>query len=643
MKSITPVVSVILMVLITIVASVSAFFFINSSVNDLQSQGNVDTYPGNDNSRLNLVSITGSKAIVRNDGTAPVTEVVMFVNGELFNYTLDTPILPGELKEINYTAQVIGQDLEIKIIYNTGKTVSKTSPAKLNTVLGGFIITNSINTFNDGSFFKNIIFSQAGTNNSIKIILPKNATILNTRLNIKGNQTLTIWDKTWATGNGLSNSGSNCFWPDIVIGSDDSIHIVWSDGSNIKYAFKETGEEWNTTFTEGTGLGPTSGPQVELDSNDNPHFVWYNSESISYAYFNRTTEYFNMTLATGNGISDPGTDNGDYDPGIGIDSEDNIHVDYLSSYLGAFYHMDTMYIFYNETLESWQSKEYLGLCNWASYTKITIDSNDNPHITWTCGFDASGDEYIYHKYKNIATGSWSSSYKVSTGHYAAYGASIDSDSQGNIHMVYKDGGIEADTETYYAIRFANGTWDNSLTLLGGLSNNTGSSRSTDIIVDSNDNIHVVWEDNSDGDYEIYYAVKNATTGIWDKTWATGGGITDDALNPSSINPRIEVDSQGKIHVAWKNTDIYYAIGGEFYPNSPSLDVGSDIDSQWNYSGDFSSSETISDFSTELNNILSSCNCSGCTEEGDDCIIDLNMSSSSAGIIQLSELEISYSQ
>jgi hypothetical protein len=138
MKSITPVVSVILMVLITIVASVSAFFFINSNVSDLQSQGNLDTNPAMDNSRLNLVSITGTKAIVRNDGTSPVTEVVMFVNGELLNYTLTTPILPGELREINYTAQAIGEDLEIKLIYNKGKTSQASSPASKNTENSGF-------------------------------------------------------------------------------------------------------------------------------------------------------------------------------------------------------------------------------------------------------------------------------------------------------------------------------------------------------------------------------------------------------------------------------------------------------------------------------------------------------------------------
>ncbi|MFA5333407.1 MAG: BspA family leucine-rich repeat surface protein, partial [Candidatus Nanoarchaeia archaeon] len=140
MKSITPVVSVILLVLITIVASVSAFFFITSNVLELESQGNLDNYPGADNSRLNLVSITGSKAIIRNDGTNPVNEVIVFVNGELLNFTLDNPIQPGELMEIDYITQLANEDLEIKIIYNNGKSVTDISPANKNNEYSGFIL-----------------------------------------------------------------------------------------------------------------------------------------------------------------------------------------------------------------------------------------------------------------------------------------------------------------------------------------------------------------------------------------------------------------------------------------------------------------------------------------------------------------------
>jgi len=139
MKSITPVVSVILLVLLTVVASISAFFFINSNVLGLESGVDINNNPITDASRLNLVSITGSKAIVRNDGSSPVTEIIVFINGELFNYTLDSPLMPGELREINYNAQQAGENLEIKLIYNNGKSVTDTSPANKNTEASGFV------------------------------------------------------------------------------------------------------------------------------------------------------------------------------------------------------------------------------------------------------------------------------------------------------------------------------------------------------------------------------------------------------------------------------------------------------------------------------------------------------------------------
>jgi hypothetical protein len=67
-----------------------------------------------------------------------VIDVVIFINGELLNFTLNNPILPGELMEINYNARQAGEDLEIKLIYNYGKTVQAVSPASMNTNSSGF-------------------------------------------------------------------------------------------------------------------------------------------------------------------------------------------------------------------------------------------------------------------------------------------------------------------------------------------------------------------------------------------------------------------------------------------------------------------------------------------------------------------------
>ena len=138
MKSITPVVSVILLIMLSIGVSVAAYFFINQTTGRIQSSDQLDSFPGLDNSQLTLVSIRGSSAIVRNAGTSPVTELIMFVNGELLNYDLEEPLLPGQVKEINYNPRLIDEELEIKIIYNNGKQIIQSSPAQRNTIDSGF-------------------------------------------------------------------------------------------------------------------------------------------------------------------------------------------------------------------------------------------------------------------------------------------------------------------------------------------------------------------------------------------------------------------------------------------------------------------------------------------------------------------------
>jgi hypothetical protein len=99
------------------------------------------------------VSITGSQALVRNDGDSPVNELILFINGEVINYTLSSPIMPGDIREINYISQESGEDLIIKVIYNKGKEISLTSPARQNTQLSGFA---SFNFFEQCSASSNI-------------------------------------------------------------------------------------------------------------------------------------------------------------------------------------------------------------------------------------------------------------------------------------------------------------------------------------------------------------------------------------------------------------------------------------------------------------------------------------------------------
>ena len=86
--------------------------------------------------------------------------------------------------------------------------------------------------------------------------------------------------------------------------------------------------------------------------------------------------------------------------------------------------------------------------------------------------------------------------------------------------------------------------------------NRGESAYPAIVVDSIDNLHVVWNDDDPGNYEIYY--KRSTDG--GATWLAGKRLTWNR-NPSLV-PAIAVDPADNLHVVWEeylsgNAEIYY--------------------------------------------------------------------------------------
>lgn len=73
----------------------------------------------------------------------------------------------------------------------------------------------------------------------------------------------------------------------------------------------------------------------------------------------------------------------------------------------------------------------------------------------------------------------------------------------------------------------------------------------DIAVDPNGNIHVVWQDNRDGNYEIYYARKLYGKG-WESSGFGGQDIRITKAEGDSLNPSIAADEKGKLHIVWQD-------------------------------------------------------------------------------------------
>ena len=71
--------------------------------------------------------------------------------------------------------------------------------------------------------------------------------------------------------------------------------------------------------------------------------------------------------------------------------------------------------------------------------------------------------------------------------------------------------------------------------------------------------------------------------------------------------------------------------------NPNLDVGNDGTKEWAHSGEFTGTETISDFSDQIRNYLSTC----LADEAGYCQVPLTFHSGSAGQIKISDLNIQY--
>ncbi len=103
---------------------------------------------------------------------------------------------------------------------------------------------------------------------------------------------------------------------------------------------------------------------------------------------------------------------------------------------------------------------------------------------------------------------------------------------------------------------------------------------------------------------------------------------------------------GKFYYADRNniTDVYLAIESEMlnmFPSDISIDIGGNPPAEWNHQGELNTSEIFSGFDSQINEILGACSCSGCSVDGDNCTIDLVVSSGTAGKIVLNNLAVEY--
>jgi len=359
-----------------------------------------------------------------------------------------------------------------------------------------------------------------------------------------------IWGQTWNATKRLTWTPGNSYYPAIATDSNNHIHVVWEDYSTSSaevYYKKSTngGTTWTQkrlTWTSGESWAPA----IAADSNNHIHVVWHdNTPGNIEIYYQRSTN--GGVTWTGAKRLSWNTGNSTY-ASIAADSNNQIHVAWQDDTSGNYEicHKRST----NAGVKWGSTKRMTWNSGYSGSPIVTPDSNNNIQVVWYD--DASGNFEIYFKRSTNGGTTWTSRRLTWTSGFSGT-ASIATDSNNHIHVVWSD-----DAPGRFEIFYKKSTDGGASWSTKRISYTSSNSYSPVIAVDTNNRIHVLWEDISHGFPEIYY--KRSTTG--GTTW-TIKRLTIN--NGWSVEPAIAVGSNSHIHVVWEDNpagplEIYYKKG-----------------------------------------------------------------------------------
>jgi hypothetical protein len=303
--------------------------------------------------------------------------------------------------------------------------------------------------------------------------------------------------------------------------------------------------DWGAAQRLTWNSGSSDYPAIAVDSHNHLHVVWHDdTPGNDEIYYRRSTDAGASWSASQRLTWNSG---GSYNPVIAIDSTNHLYVAWTDHTPG------NNEIYYRKSTDggtTWSAvKRLTWTSGWSSYVALAIDSTSHLHVIWED--DTPGNVELYYKRSTDGGGTWSNAQRLTWTSCGSYYPRIAADSSGAIHVVWYENPTGNDEIYYKRSTNGGGTWGATQKLTW----NSGYSFDPAIARSSSKTIHVVWDDSTPGNAEIYH--KRSTDGgtTWSAikrlTWTPGG----------SYYPAI--DSGSSIYIVWEDTtpgndEIYFA-------------------------------------------------------------------------------------
>ena len=253
-------------------------------------------------------------------------------------------------------------------------------------------------------------------------------------------------------------------------------------------------------------------------------------------------------------------------PSIAVDCKGIVHVAWrdLTDYGGSGPDFDIFYK-YRDVNGVWSITEVVSTesTEESREPSLAVDCNGIVHVAWCdyTNYGGSGtDKDIFYKFRDM-TGLWSTTEIVSTESTDnSYGPSLDIENDGTVHIAWYDhtnyAGSGNDYDIFYKTRSISGTW--SITEVVSTESSSDSNNPS-LSVENPDKVHVSWDDNTNyngcgTDFDIFYKYRDLN-GVWSITEVVSTESTSD-----SFWPTLRVDSDSNIHVVWDDWTDYSGAG-----------------------------------------------------------------------------------